>query len=83
MRSLPSSSAISAVAGSSEPRVNPGMLAGFGLLVVGLLVGLGGILAFARSTPGTPPRRRAGIVIACGLGMVWIGGFVGAFSSLS
>lgn len=82
MRSPPSSSAISGVAGSSESRVNPGMFVGFGMLVVGLLIGLGGILLLARSTAGTPIRRRAVVVIALGLGMVWIGGFVGAFSSL-
>lgn len=62
--------------------MNPGMLIGFGMLVIGLFIGLSGILLFARSVSGTPKRRRAGVVIGFGLGMVWIGGFVGAFSSL-
>lgn len=63
--------------------MNPITLVGFGMLVVGLLIGLAGILTLSGSTSGSVRRRRGIIVVAIGLGMVWIGGFVGAFSSLS
>lgn len=58
------------------------MFVGFGMLVVGLLTGLGGILLVSGSTSGSPRRRRGGVLVGVGLGMVWIGGFIGAFSSL-
>lgn len=62
--------------------MNPVMLVGFGMLIVGLLVGLGGILVISGSPSRSTRRRKGGILVGLGLGMVWIGGFVGAFSSL-
>lgn len=58
------------------------MAIGFAALVVGLLIGLAGIIVFGASPAGDVRRRRGAIMIAVGLGMVWIGGFVGAFASL-
>lgn len=58
------------------------MLIGFGMLVIGLLTGLGGILTVSGSPAGSRRRRKGFILVGVGLGMVWIGGFVGAFSSV-
>ena len=82
MRSPPSSSAISAAAAICECHVPPGMFIGFGMLVIGLLTGLAGILVVSGSPAGSPRRRKGFILVGVGLGAVWIGGFVGAFSSL-
>lgn len=58
------------------------MVIGFAGLIVGLLIGLAGIIVFGASPTGSVRRRRGAIMVAVGLGMVWIGGFVGAFASL-
>lgn len=60
----------------------PVMLVGFGMLVVGLLTGLAGILTVSGSPAGSRRRRTGFVLVGVGLGLVWIGGFVGAFSSL-
>lgn len=80
MRSPRSSSAICA-AGIVDP-VNPGMLIGFAGLVLGLPLGLVGVRLVYGSQPGSTRRRRGIALIVIGFGMVWIGGFIGAFSSL-
>lgn len=53
------------------------------MLVLGLLTGLAGILTVTGSTSGSPRRRRGIIIAIVGLVIVWIGGFLGAFSSLA
>ncbi len=58
------------------------MLVGFGMLVIGLLTGLAGILLVSGSPAGSPRRRKGFVLVGVGLGGVWIGGFIGAFSSL-
>lgn len=62
--------------------MHPVTFVGFAMLVLGLLTALGGILTITGSAAGSPRRRRGIMVVAVGLGVVWIGGFVGAFSSL-
>ncbi|WP_432557746.1 hypothetical protein [Granulicoccus sp. GXG6511] len=62
--------------------MNTGMLVGFGMLVIGLLTGLAGILLVSGSPAGSPRRRKGFVLVGVGLGGVWIGGFIGAFSSL-
>lgn len=62
--------------------MNLGMLIGFAGLVLGLPLGLVGVRLLYGSQPGSRRRRRGISLIVIGFGMVWIGGFVGAFSSL-
>lgn len=62
--------------------MTPGMFVGFGVLIVGLLTGLAGILVVSGAPAGSARRRRGIILLGTGLGAVWIGGFIGAFSSL-
>jgi hypothetical protein len=86
MRSLRSSSATCG-AGSDEParravRVNAGMVVGIAGLVLGLPLLLVGVRLVYGSAVGSPRRRRGVMLIVVGFGMVWIGGFIGAFSSL-
>lgn len=52
------------------------------MLVIGLLTGIAGILTVTGSAPHSTRRRRGIIIGIVGLVIVWIGGFVGAFSSL-
>lgn len=58
------------------------MFVGFGMLIVGLLTGLAGILLVSGAAVGSVRRRRGFVLVGAGLGAVWIGGFIGAFSSL-
>ncbi|WP_425309011.1 hypothetical protein AADG42_09645 [Ammonicoccus fulvus] len=62
--------------------LSPVTLVGFGMIVIGLLTGLAGILTVTGSAPRSQRRRRGIIIAIAGLVVVWIGGFVGAFSSL-
>lgn len=62
--------------------LSPVTFVGFGMIVVGLLTGLAGILTVTGSPPRSSRRRRGIIIAIAGLVVVWIGGFVGAFSSL-
>ncbi len=62
--------------------LSPVTLVGFGMLVIGLLTGIAGILTVTGSAPHSTRRRRGIIIGIVGLVIVWIGGFVGAFSSL-
>lgn len=62
--------------------MNAGMLIGIAGLVLGLPLGLVGVRLLYGSEPGSPRRRKGGLLLALGLGMVWIGGFIGAFSSV-
>lgn len=62
--------------------MNGGMLIGFAGLVLGLPLLLVGVRLMYVSPPESVRRRRGLILILVGFGLVWIGGFVGAFSSL-
>lgn len=62
--------------------MNTGMLIGIAGLVLGLPLGLVGVRLVYGSSPGSVRRRRGITLIIVGFGMVWIAGFVGAFSSV-
>lgn len=62
--------------------MNAGMLIGIAGLVLGLPLLLVGVRFVYGSAAGSQRRRRGVIMIVVGFGMVWIGGFIGAFSSI-
>lgn len=62
--------------------MNAGMLIGFAGLVLGLPLLLVGVRFVYRNPAGSRGRRSGVAMILVGFGMVWIGGFIGAFSSL-
>ncbi|NNG18885.1 hypothetical protein HJ590_04730 [Naumannella sp. ID2617S] len=63
--------------------MNTGMLIGIVALVVGLPLAIIGVRLTFVNPPESRGRRRGALIAGLGLGIIWIGGFIGAFSSLA
>lgn len=59
------------------------MLIGIAALVCGLAPALVGVRLAYVNPPESPGRRRGALIAVIGLGIIVLGGFVGAFSSLT
>ncbi|OYO05054.1 hypothetical protein [Enemella evansiae] len=62
--------------------MNSGMLIGIVALVLGLAPAIVGVRLAYVNPPESAGRRRGVLIAVLGLGIIWIGGFIGAFASL-